>query len=189
MGFIINCDLLFNWVGIHLYLVTTNKILTNLLKAMLSLNHYLFISRTLHMSPHRKWAHARYSPHLLSDDRMRAHPCYNHTRRRTGAAGVRLLRWVRWDLGVVSQSTIGEEIIILVWFIYYQLFCKTFLLSNKDCDVCLYTLSHFMCGSLFDAHMRVSTCQHHLQCLLHHPLINICSLMVRAQQVGGVMQV
>jgi hypothetical protein len=28
-GDIINCDLLFNWVGIYLYLVTANKILTN----------------------------------------------------------------------------------------------------------------------------------------------------------------
>jgi hypothetical protein len=36
---IINCDLLFNRDGIYLYLVTANKILTNLLKAMLSLNH------------------------------------------------------------------------------------------------------------------------------------------------------
>jgi hypothetical protein len=29
-GVIINYDLLFNWVGIYLYLVTANKILTNL---------------------------------------------------------------------------------------------------------------------------------------------------------------
>jgi hypothetical protein len=28
-GVIINCDLLFNWVGIYLHLVTANKILTN----------------------------------------------------------------------------------------------------------------------------------------------------------------
>jgi hypothetical protein len=28
-GVIINCDLLFIWVGIYLYLVTVNKILTN----------------------------------------------------------------------------------------------------------------------------------------------------------------
>jgi hypothetical protein len=41
VGFIINCDIIFNWVGIHLYLVTANKILTNLLKAMLSFNHCL----------------------------------------------------------------------------------------------------------------------------------------------------
>jgi hypothetical protein len=52
MGFIINCDQLFNWVGIQLYLVIANKILTNLLKAMLSLNHFLLISLTLDMSPH-----------------------------------------------------------------------------------------------------------------------------------------
>jgi hypothetical protein len=39
VGFIINCDQLFNWVGIYLHLVNANKILTNLLKAMLSLNH------------------------------------------------------------------------------------------------------------------------------------------------------
>jgi hypothetical protein len=36
---IIKCDLLFYWDDIYLYLVTANKILTNLLKAMLSLNH------------------------------------------------------------------------------------------------------------------------------------------------------
>jgi hypothetical protein len=28
-GVIINCDLLLNWVGIYLYLVTSNKILIN----------------------------------------------------------------------------------------------------------------------------------------------------------------
>jgi hypothetical protein len=51
MGFIINCHLLFNWDDIYLYLVTANKILTNLLKAVLNLNPYLLISLTLHMSP------------------------------------------------------------------------------------------------------------------------------------------
>jgi hypothetical protein len=29
VGVVINLDLLFNWVGIYLYLVTANKILTN----------------------------------------------------------------------------------------------------------------------------------------------------------------
>jgi hypothetical protein len=29
LGFIINYDLLFNWVGIYLHFVTANKILTN----------------------------------------------------------------------------------------------------------------------------------------------------------------
>jgi hypothetical protein len=40
VGFIINYNQLFNWVGIHLHLVITNKILANLLKAMLNLNHF-----------------------------------------------------------------------------------------------------------------------------------------------------
>jgi hypothetical protein len=30
---IINCDLLFNWVGIYLYSVIANKFLTNLFKS------------------------------------------------------------------------------------------------------------------------------------------------------------
>jgi hypothetical protein len=32
MGFIHHCDQLFNWVGIQVYLVIVNKILTNLFK-------------------------------------------------------------------------------------------------------------------------------------------------------------
>jgi hypothetical protein len=52
VGFIIiNCDILFNRVGIYLHLVITNKILTNLLKSMLNFNHFLLIRLTLHMSP------------------------------------------------------------------------------------------------------------------------------------------
>ena len=52
VGFIIiNYDILFNRVSIYLHLVIANKILTNLLKAMLSLNHFLLISLTLRMSP------------------------------------------------------------------------------------------------------------------------------------------
>jgi hypothetical protein len=42
VGFIINYDLLFYWDGIYLNLVIANKILTNLLKAMLSLNYSLW---------------------------------------------------------------------------------------------------------------------------------------------------
>jgi hypothetical protein len=42
VGIIINCDQLSNWVGIYLYLVTANKNFTNLLKAMLSLNHSIW---------------------------------------------------------------------------------------------------------------------------------------------------
>jgi hypothetical protein len=34
------------------------------------------MSITLHMAPHRKWAHAHYFPYLLSDERMWAHSRY-----------------------------------------------------------------------------------------------------------------
>jgi hypothetical protein len=54
VGFIINYDFILYWYDIHLYLLTGNKTLTNLLKAMLSRNYYLLVSLTLHMSPHRK---------------------------------------------------------------------------------------------------------------------------------------
>jgi hypothetical protein len=62
VGFVINCDILFNWDGIYLYLVTANKILTNLLKATLNLNHSLWqalhftcaptVSELMHIIPH-----------------------------------------------------------------------------------------------------------------------------------------
>jgi hypothetical protein len=51
------------------------------------------------------------------------------------------------------------EIVILAQFYYYQLFCKTFLLCNKDYNIRHYTQSHCMCGALFGAHMRCTrTC-------------------------------
>jgi hypothetical protein len=43
---------------------------------------------------------------------------------------------------------------MLVQFIYGQLFCKAFSLCNKDYNICLYTLSHCMCGILLGTHMR-----------------------------------
>jgi hypothetical protein len=50
VAIIINCDRFF-WDGIYLYLISANKILTNLLKAMLKFNHYSLINLTLYMSP------------------------------------------------------------------------------------------------------------------------------------------
>jgi hypothetical protein len=50
------------------------------------------------------------------------------------------------EMYVLSPSQLdGAEEIILVRFIYYQLFCKAFSLCNKVCDIRLYTLSHCMC--------------------------------------------
>jgi hypothetical protein len=69
MGFIINFVLLFLlWFGIHLHLVTANKNLTNLLKAMLSFSPYCWSAFGEFM---------RIIPHdLLSYDLLWAHTCY-----------------------------------------------------------------------------------------------------------------
>jgi hypothetical protein len=50
VGVIINFDLLFIWVGIYLYLVTNNKMLTNF-KSNAQLQPSSLVSLTLHMSP------------------------------------------------------------------------------------------------------------------------------------------
>jgi hypothetical protein len=50
--FMINCDQLFNWVGMYLYLVIANKILYNLLKTMPSPKHFTCKSYIAHeLSP------------------------------------------------------------------------------------------------------------------------------------------
>jgi hypothetical protein len=50
------------------------------------------------------------------------------------------------EIYVSSPSQLdGVEKLILVHFIYYQLYRKTFLLCNKVCDIRLYILSHCMC--------------------------------------------
>jgi hypothetical protein len=56
--------LLLNWVGIHLYLVIANKILTNF-KSNAQLQPSYLVSLTLHVSSHLWQVHAHYSPQLV----------------------------------------------------------------------------------------------------------------------------
>jgi hypothetical protein len=51
VGIVINFDLLLIWVGIYLYLVIANKILTNF-KSNAQFQPSSLVSRTLHMSSH-----------------------------------------------------------------------------------------------------------------------------------------
>jgi hypothetical protein len=104
--------------------------LTNLLKAMLCLNHYLLISLTLYMTPT-----VRELMHIIP------HSCWTmnfceltlaiklppHKWRVCGSGG-RLLRGVRRGLGIVSQSACWHQgtIMLLDRSIYYHLFHKTF---------------------------------------------------------------
>jgi hypothetical protein len=63
-GVVITFVLLLNWVGIYLYLVIANKILTNF-KSNAQLQPSSFVSLTLYMSSHLWRVHAHYSPQLV----------------------------------------------------------------------------------------------------------------------------
>jgi hypothetical protein len=69
VGVIINCDLLFNWASIYLYLVTAIKILANF-KSNAQLKPYSLVSLTLHMSPTVSELMHIIPQNLLSDERM-----------------------------------------------------------------------------------------------------------------------
>jgi hypothetical protein len=91
---------------------------------MLSLNHFPW--QALHLSPHHKWAQKHFSPYLLSDDRMGAHYCYNHTRSRTGTTrwrAWRILQWVRSRPMSPSQLWLWW-IVIVIWCILFSYFVQ-----------------------------------------------------------------
>jgi hypothetical protein len=63
-GVVVTVVLLLNWVGIYLYLVIANKILTNF-KSNAQLQPSSLVSLTLHVSSHLLRVHAHYSPQLV----------------------------------------------------------------------------------------------------------------------------
>jgi hypothetical protein len=63
-GVVVTFVLLLNWVGIYLYLVNANKILTNF-KSNAQLQPSSLVSLTLYMSSHLWRVHAHYSPQLV----------------------------------------------------------------------------------------------------------------------------
>jgi hypothetical protein len=63
-GVVITFVLLLNWVGIDLYLVTANKILTNF-KSNAQLQPSYLLSLTLHVSSHLWRVHTHYYPQLV----------------------------------------------------------------------------------------------------------------------------
>jgi hypothetical protein len=63
-GVVITFVVLLNWVGIYLYLVIANKILTNF-KSIAQLQPSSLVRLTLHVSSHLWRAHAHYSPQLV----------------------------------------------------------------------------------------------------------------------------
>jgi hypothetical protein len=89
------------------------------------------------MSLHHKWAHTHYYPHLLSDDRMGAHLCYNHTRSRTGTTrgAWRMLRWVRRGLGHHLPFNYDGGRLLSSYDVFYLAIFVWILLYNKDVEL------------------------------------------------------
>jgi hypothetical protein len=63
-GDVVTFVLLLNWVGIYLYLVIANKILTNF-KSNAQLQPSSLVGLRLHMSSHLWRVHTHYSPQLV----------------------------------------------------------------------------------------------------------------------------
>jgi hypothetical protein len=98
-GDVVTSVLLLNWVGIYLYLVIANKILTNF-KSNAQLQPSPLVSLKLHMSSHLWRVHAHYSPQLVEQWTYVSSLLLSHTphRSRTGTTGWgvwRMLRYVR----------------------------------------------------------------------------------------------
>jgi hypothetical protein len=87
--------LLLNWVGIYLYLVIANKLLTNF-KSNAHLQPSSLVSLTLHMNSHLWRVHAHYSPQLVEQWMYVSSLLLSHTppdRSRTGTTG-----WGAWRM-------------------------------------------------------------------------------------------
>jgi hypothetical protein len=135
-GDVVAFVLLLNWVAIYLYLVITNKILTNF-KSNAQLQPSSLVSLTLHMSSHLWGVHAHYSPQLVELWTYVSSLLLSHTphRSRIGTAGWGAWRMLwrvrersrpsspsqRWVVGSLSPYDV---------FIY--LFCIELLLCSKD---------------------------------------------------------
>jgi hypothetical protein len=136
VGVVITFVLLLHWVGIYLYLVNANKILTNF-KSNAQLQPSSLVSLTLHMSSHLWRVHAHYSPHLVERWMYVSSLLLSHTtpqvknryRRRRRMEDAVMSSWVEY--AVVSQSTLGWWIVSSYDVIIY-LFCTEPLLYSKD---------------------------------------------------------
>jgi hypothetical protein len=154
MGFIINFVLLYLlWFGIYLHLVTANKNLTNLLKAMLSLNPYCWLALHITWTPTFGEFMPHYSPQLVEQWTCVSSPLLSHTphRRRTGGSRGATQRGVRFDLGGVSQLTFWCQGWTLVRSIFIFYFVRLPLCNKYSdyCDIYLYALCYYICCLLW----------------------------------------
>jgi hypothetical protein len=132
---VINFHLLLIWVGIYLYLVIGNKILTNF-KSNAQLLPSSLVSLTLHMSTHLWWVHAHYSQQLVERWTYVSSPLLSHPHRsRTGTEGWgawRMLWWVHERSRPSSLSQLWVAGSLSPYDVIIYLFCTELLLYSKD---------------------------------------------------------
>jgi hypothetical protein len=135
-GVVITFVLLLNWVGIYLYLIIANKILTNF-KSNAQLQPSSLVRLTLHVSSHLWWVHAHYSPHLVKRWTYVSSLLLSHTphRSRTGSAGWgvwRMLWRARERSTPSSPSQLWVPGSLSLYDVIIYLFCTELLLYSKD---------------------------------------------------------
>jgi hypothetical protein len=135
-GVVTNFDLLLIWVGILLYLVIANKILTNF-KSNARLQSSSLVSLTLHMSSHLWRVHAHYSPQLVERWTYVSSLLLSRTpqRPRTGTAGWgawRMLWWVCERSRPSSPSQLWVARSLSPYDVIIYLFYTELLLYSKD---------------------------------------------------------
>jgi hypothetical protein len=129
-GVVITFVLLLNWVGIYLYLVIANKILTNF-KSNAQHQPSSLVSLTLHVSSHLWRVHTHYSPQLVERWTYVISLLLSYTphRSRTGTAGWgawRMLWRVRERSRPSSPSQLwGCWIVVSLWCNYLFILYRT----------------------------------------------------------------
>jgi hypothetical protein len=134
-GVVITFVLVLNWVGIYLYLLIADKILTNF-KSNAQLQPSSLVSLTLHVSSHLWRVHAHYSPQLIERWTYVSSLLLSHTphRSRTGTIGWdawRMLRCVRERSRSSSPSQLWVAGSLSPYDVIIYLFCKELPLYNK----------------------------------------------------------
>ena len=135
-GVVITFVLLLNWVGIYLYIVIANRILTNF-NSNAQLQPSSLVSLTLHVSSHLWRVHAHYSPQLVELWTYVCSLLLSHTphRSRTGTTGWgawRMLRCVRERSRSSSPSQLWVAGSLSPYDVIVYLFCTELLLYSKD---------------------------------------------------------
>jgi hypothetical protein len=136
VGDVVTFVLVLNWVGIYLYLVIANKILTNF-KSNAQLQPSSLVSLTLHVSSHLWRVHAHYSPQLVELWTNVSSLLLSHTPHRartctTGWGTWRMLWRVRERSRPSSPSQLWVAGPLSPYNVIIYLFCTELLIYSKD---------------------------------------------------------